>query len=79
MINNLSSQSLEQLEKSKKTIQLITILLSSMLILLLFTSLYITFTQKFTSLLVMPFALSPIVFLNVSNLKKINKEIASRK
>lgn len=77
---NFSDLSTEELLKKQKTIKPLTITLIGTLILLLFVlSLFITFKKGFTALLVVPIALSPIVILNLNNLKSIQKEINSRK
>lgn len=76
--DKLSDLNIEALQKRRKTLMILTILLAVMLLILLCASLYITFTQKFTPLLIMPFALSPIVFLNMKNIKNIDKEIRSK-
>ncbi|PUB34744.1 hypothetical protein C8J95_102412 [Elizabethkingia sp. YR214] len=76
---NFSDLSTEELLKKQKTIKPLTITLIGTLILLFVLSLFITFKKGFTALLVVPIALSPIVILNLNNLKNIQKEINSRK
>lgn len=74
-----SETSTEELQRTKKTLQTITGILLGALIVLIALSLYITFTKGFTALLIIPLALLPIAILNFLTVKKINKEIESRK
>lgn len=70
----------EDLLKKKKTLILVSSILLGMLITLLILSIFVTIKNgKFSALTVIPFALSPIVFLNFFQVKLINKELESRK
>ena len=76
--NKLSTKTLEELQKNKKFIKTITIMLISALSLLLVLTIYITFIKGFTPLLIIPLALSPIVLLNLNSIRSIDKAIKLR-
>lgn len=70
----------EDLIKKKKTFILVSSILAGMLIVLLILSIFVTIKNgKFSALTIIPFALSPIVFLNFSQVKLINRELELRK
>lgn len=74
----LSEASIHDLKKSEKSIKTITGILLGMLIILFILSLYITFKKGFTSLLIIPIALLPIVIVNFNSINEIKKELKSR-
>ena len=76
--NKLSNQTLEELQKNRKTIKMTTMMLISALRVLLVLCIYITFVKGFTPLLIIPLALSPIALLNLNSIRSIDKEIKSR-
>ena len=76
--NKLSTKTLEELQKNKKFIKTITIMLISALSLLLILTIYITIIKGFTPLLIIPLALSPIVLLNLNSIRSIDKAIKLR-
>lgn len=70
----------EDLLKKKKTFIVVSSILAGMLIVLLILSIFVTLKNgKFSALMIIPFALSPIVFLNFSQVKLINKELELRR
>lgn len=76
---NLKEWSVEELLKQQKTIKLVTGILIGMLSTLLILGIFLTFQEKFfNSFVVIPFALSPIVFLNLTTLKKVKEELNLR-
>ncbi len=75
---NLQEMSNEKLLEQKKSIGFMVGMLIGALITLLALAVYITINKGFTPLLVIPLALSPIVFLNLTTLKAIKKEIQAR-
>lgn len=74
----LTELSTEQLVKNKKTIGAATAALAGLLLPLFILSLYKWMTKGFTSLVVVPLALLPIVFVNLKKLKEIQKELEMR-
>jgi len=74
----LQEMSNEKLLEQKKSIGFLTGVLIGALVTLLAFTLYTSINQGFTPLLVVPLALSPIVFLNLTTLKAIKKEIQAR-
>ena len=68
----------EDLHKSVKTVKTITGLLLGELIVLLILSLYITINKGFTALLIIPFALFPIVIVNYISMINLKNEIKLR-
>ena len=74
-----SSLSTEDLNQKQKSIKSLTTMLIVILLLLFILSIYISIKKGFTPLLVIPIALFPVVSMNLNNLKSIKKEIDSRK
>ena len=69
----------EELIKKKTAIKFVTGMLIGALIALLAITIYNNINEsKFSALTVIPLALSPIVFVNWSQVKLINKELESR-
>jgi len=74
----LQDTSTEKLLEQKKSITFLTGLLIGALLTLLAITTYISINQGFTPLLIVPFALLPILLLNVNTLRGIKKELRSR-
>lgn len=76
--NKLQEMSTEALLKQKKTIGALTGMLVGALLVLLIVAIILSFEQGFTPLVIIPFALLPIVLLNLNSLKEIKKVLNSR-
>ena len=74
----LSELSQEELLKKVKTGKIAISALGGLLIVLVAATVYLTYLQGFSVFTVLPVAFLPLFILNVSNLKKIQAEIASR-
>ncbi len=74
----LSELSQEELLKKVKTGQIAISALGGLLIVLVAATVYLTYLQGFSVFTVLPVAFLPLFIINVSNLKKIQAEIASR-
>lgn len=70
--------STEDLFKKKKTISLVTGILTGMLIVLIIYAVFLTINNGFPYLLVIPLGLSPILILNFNTVTNINRELKSR-
>ena len=80
MHKNLNELSLEELMKQRKTLKLVSGIFIGVLIVLCLALLYKYLeTKEFSALMIMPITLLPIAILNYANIKKIIKEINSRK
>lgn len=80
MKKDLKELSIKELNKQKSDLKTILIAFIVVLSLLCITLIYTYIkTNEFSALMIMPFALSPIVILNYNNYKRINQEIDSRK
>jgi hypothetical protein len=75
----LSELSIEQLEKRAKTTKISTGALSGILLVQLAAGIYLTIKQGFNVFIILPVAFLPLVLVNISTLKKIKEEIATRK
>lgn len=74
----LQEMSSEKLLEQKKAIGFLVGLLTGALLALLAITIYISINQGFTPLFIVPFALLPILLLNVNTLRGIKKELRSR-
>ena len=74
----LSELNQEELLKKEKTLKAASTVLGGMLVVLAAASGYLTYLQGFSVFSVLPVAFLPIFIFNVTNLKKIQAEIASR-
>jgi hypothetical protein len=74
----IQEMSTETLLKQKKIIEAVTGMFSGVLTVLFIVTLVSSFKQGFTPLLILPFALLPILVLNVNNWQAIKKELNSR-
>lgn len=77
--NKFQDMSREALLKQQKTAKFLTGLLVGGLLTLFAINIYLGITKGFSSVVAIPFALLPIVVLNVNNLKQIEQELANRK
>ncbi len=75
---NLKDVSTSDLKKKENLLKILSGLLLGMLFVLFVTTLYMTFTHRFTPLFIIPIALLPIVILNFNSLNKIKEELRSR-
>lgn len=77
---NFSELTTEELIKKKKTTTMVTGVLAGMLTVLLIMATFLAITQGLTgvSLIAVALALSPILFMNYTIVKKINEELKSR-
>ena len=74
----LSELSQEELLKKQKILKAASTSLGGLLILLVAVCVYLTWVQGFSVFSVLPVAFLPMFIINLSNLKKIQAEIASR-
>lgn len=77
-INDYAEKSTEELKKAVSTVKIITVFLAAVLFYLLISSAYPSIKGSLSSLWVVPIALSPILLLNLYNIKQIKKEIRKR-
>jgi cobalamin biosynthesis protein CobD/CbiB len=77
-MNQFSEMSVEKLQQQAKTIKVATGTLAGMLLVLLVMAIFLSIKKGFSALVVVPFALMPIVVINVNSLKQIKKELESR-
>ncbi|CAM3620029.1 redox-active disulfide protein 2 [Flavobacterium chungbukense] len=71
--------STEELIKNQKTLKTVNTIFAVVLFMLFALNIFIVFNKGFSAMNVVPIALLPILFLNISNLKEIKKELESRK
>ncbi len=74
----LSEMSSEALLEQEKSVKVLTSMLAGALLVLVVIAVILSYKQGFTPLLIVPFALLPIVLLNLSNSRQIRKELDSR-
>jgi len=74
----LTELSKEDLLKKEKTSKTAIAALGGLLIVLIAATVYLTYLQGFSVFTVLPVAFLPLFTINISNLKKIRTEIASR-
>lgn len=77
-INDHADKSTEELKKVVVVVKIITAFLAAVLIYLLISSAYSSIKGSISSLWVVSIALSPILMLNLYNIKQIKKEIRKR-
>lgn len=75
---DLTTLTLEELEKRAKTTKTATGMLLGIIIVQFVIGIYLTFKQGFNVFTVIPMAFLPMVFVNYASLKKIKAEIESR-
>lgn len=80
---DLKNKATEKLNTELKGVKIITGTLISVLILLFIICIYGLIVKEnnstFISLMIIPFALSPIILLNLRSIQKIKKELELRK
>ncbi len=77
-MNQFSQKSATELQQQAKTTKLVTGMLAGMLAVLLVMAILLSIKKGFSTLVVVPFGLLPIVLINVNSLKQIKKELKSR-
>jgi asparagine N-glycosylation enzyme membrane subunit Stt3 len=78
-MKQFSEMSAEKLQQQAKTIKVVTGTLAGMLLVLLVMAIMLSVKKGFSALVVIPFALLPIVIININSLKQIRKELESRR
>jgi cytochrome b subunit of formate dehydrogenase len=76
---SLSEMSLPELEQRAKGLKFVLYFMGSMIFVMALAGAYLTYTQGFSIFTVMPFMFIAILLGSISQLKKINQEIESRK
>ncbi|WP_284652057.1 hypothetical protein [Flavobacterium terrisoli] len=74
----LSSLTIEELEKRAKTTKAASIMLAAVIALQFAIGIYLTFKNGFNVFIVIPLAFLPMLIVNFTNIKKIKEEIARR-
>lgn len=74
-----SEMTTEELIKNQKTLKTVNTIFAVVLLMLFALNVYIVLRKGFSAMNVVPVALLPILFLNLSNLKEIKKELDSRR
>ena len=74
-----SEMTTEELIKNQKTLKTVNTVFAVVLLMLFALNVYIVLRKGFSAMNVVPVALLPILFLNLSNLKEIKKELDSRR
>lgn len=75
---DLSTLTIEELQKRAKTTKAATGALAGILLVQLIVGIYLTFKQGFNVFIVLPVAFLPLIIVNYTNIKKIKEEIAKR-
>jgi asparagine N-glycosylation enzyme membrane subunit Stt3 len=78
-MQQFSEMSVEKHQQQAKTIKVVTGTLVGMLLVLLVMAIMLSIKKGFSALVIIPFALLPIVLINVNSLKQIKKELESRR
>jgi asparagine N-glycosylation enzyme membrane subunit Stt3 len=78
-MQQFSEMSVEKLQQQAKTIKVVTGTLAGMLLVLLVMAIMLSIKKGFSALVIIPFALLPIVVININSLKQIKKELESRR
>jgi asparagine N-glycosylation enzyme membrane subunit Stt3 len=78
-MQQFSEMSVEKLQQQAKTIKVVTGTLAGMLLVLLVMAILLSIKKGFSALVIIPFALLPIVVTNVNSLKQIKQELESRR
>jgi asparagine N-glycosylation enzyme membrane subunit Stt3 len=78
-MQQFSEMSIEKLQQQAKTIKVVTGTLAGMLLVLLVMAIMLSIKKGFSALVIIPFALLPIVVININSLKQIKKELESRR
>lgn len=75
---DLTTLSLEELQKRAKTTKTATGLLGGILFVQFAAGIFLTYKQGFNVFTIIPAAFLPLLIINITTLKKINEEIAKR-
>jgi 1,4-dihydroxy-2-naphthoate octaprenyltransferase len=78
-MKQLAEMSIDKLKEQEKLIKVVTGTLAGMLLVLLIVAIVLSAKKGFSPLVAVPFALLPIVVVNMNNLKQIKKELESRR
>jgi len=76
---DLSSLTMEELQKRVKVAKTATGLLAGIVILQFAIGIYLTIKQGFNVFTIIPLCFMPLIFVNSTQIKKLNDEIAKRK
>lgn len=76
--DNFSDMTMEDLIKKKKSTSFATGLLAGVLIVAFINALFQAINKGFTPLLVIPFALLPILIMSYGQVRSVNKELKNR-
>ncbi|MGF7217827.1 hypothetical protein GGR92_004004 [Spirosoma lacussanchae] len=76
--NTYKDKSTESLSKLEKTTVAVIGLFAGILTVLFVVTILLTFKQGFTTFLIVPFSLLPLLGLNMASLKKIRQELRAR-
>lgn len=68
----------EELISNEKKMKILTIMLMVAILILFFSSFYLTIKKGFNALSVIPIALLPILIMNINNWNKLKKEKSDR-
>ena len=78
-MNNLNQLTVQELLNKQKTVKVVSLTLAIMLLLLLSLGVYLTIlSTRNLAFIIIPFALSSILVMNVLLLKNIKKELNKR-
>ncbi|MCU0437725.1 MAG: hypothetical protein MUC49_07390 [Raineya sp.] len=75
----LSKMTLQELAKQEKALKVATPILAGLLAVMFVLSILLFVRQGFSAFSTMPIAFLPLLIVNIMNLKKVRKEIISRK
>jgi|JI8StandDraft_2_1071088.scaffolds.fasta_scaffold08148_2 hypothetical protein len=75
----LSKMKLPELTKQEKALKIATPILAGLLAIMFVLSGLLFVRQGFSAVSTLPIAFLPLLIVNITNLKKIRKEISSRK
>jgi cytochrome b subunit of formate dehydrogenase len=75
----LSEMSLPELEQRAKGLKFVLYFMGSAIFVMVLSGVYLTYLQGFNVFTILPFMFIAILFGSISQLKKINQEIESRK
>jgi hypothetical protein len=75
---NLSTLTVEELEKRAKTTKIASIMLAVIIAIQFGIGLFLTLSKGFNVFTVIPLAFLPMLIVNFTNIKKIKAEIAKR-
>lgn len=68
----------EELISNEKKMKILTIMLMVAILILFFSSFYLTIKKGFSALSVIPIALLPFLIMNINNWNKLKKEKSDR-